>query len=468
MIKVCSLDFVHKETFEADIMNAEGGLLCAASEDVTAAKILKLYFKEIYINESSATDISKTPHAGTTTIHSNEKNMSIPKIANSDLTELAKDEKITEPVIEETVEITDASTAQDMLEKAEAEEILAEKTVDTTETIETDNEIPTPENLNKAYEEEKEEVLAEQAEKTTESVEAESEKVTAEVLNKVVEEKTEVSDTSKEPVAASESTKTDSPKITARPAQSEPEKESPAKAAPKGPMAVNTSTAHTQEDKETKGPRAINSEITHEIEETAAKGPIAADITDKYSREDSAETKRGPRATEDKVFEEPKPVVDENPPLTFDENQAKRIVNASIKLGKIFNYSPSELKELEQVAYYCNIGITEFRKNDLQKKDFRKRKILTSYNMLSRSGQVTDDIAQIIKSCASPYESDSFPLNSKIPYYHIVAITNCYEDLLAQSQSKDATLIKMLQMGGNHFNIFVLHKFIKLMKDSNE
>lgn len=163
-----------------------------------------------------------------------------------------------------------------------------------------------------------------------------------------------------------------------------------------------------------------------------------------------------------------KEIVDENPPLVFSEDQAKRIADVSVRIGKLLNYSGSELKELEQIAYYYNIGITKFRKADLRKNNFRKLKALAGYQQLIEENKLTEKLADIIKFSTNAYESDSFPLNSKIPYNHIISITGFYEDMLAQGQSKNTVLLKMLEMGGNHFNIFVLHKFLKIMRDTNE
>jgi len=155
-------------------------------------------------------------------------------------------------------------------------------------------------------------------------------------------------------------------------------------------------------------------------------------------------------------------------PLEFDEQEAKRIIKSSIAIGKMLNFSQKELKELEQVAYYYNIGITKFKKGDLKQKDFRKMKVFASYTQLVKEEIVPNEISEMVKYCANNYESEAFPLNSKIPYHHIVSITSYYEELLAQNNSKEETLLKMLQLGGNQFNTFILHKFIKMMREINE
>jgi len=161
----------------------------------------------------------------------------------------------------------------------------------------------------------------------------------------------------------------------------------------------------------------------------------------------------------------PSEPVEEDLSLKFDENQAGRIADYSISLGKMLGYSTAELKELEQVAYYCNYGITELKKSDRVKKEFRKMKAYASLQRLQKEKIVPVKISEIIKFTATPCESSGLTVGSVIPIDNIVAVTGYYEDLLSQNISKEATLLKMLQLGGNHFNIFVLHKFIRMMRE---
>lgn len=51
MIKICALDLLNRETFETDVLSAEGKILCQKGYKITPQIILKLYFKEIFVNE---------------------------------------------------------------------------------------------------------------------------------------------------------------------------------------------------------------------------------------------------------------------------------------------------------------------------------------------------------------------------------------------------------------------------------
>lgn len=158
----------------------------------------------------------------------------------------------------------------------------------------------------------------------------------------------------------------------------------------------------------------------------------------------------------------------EDKQLKFDEELAKRLVGYSVKLGQELGFSKAELKEIEEVAYNYNIAITQFTTDDLLKHGFRKMKVLASYEFLLKANTVSEKVIESVKLCANNYESESFALNAKIPYHHIVAATSYYEELLAQYNSKNKALAKMMELGGNKFNIFVLHKFLRIMRETNE
>lgn len=157
-------------------------------------------------------------------------------------------------------------------------------------------------------------------------------------------------------------------------------------------------------------------------------------------------------------------------PLKFDENKAKRVAEYACMLGKLISMKEKDLKELETAAYYHNIGVESFTTDDLLKPNFKKLQADVSYNIMLKEMKVSEKIAEVAKLCIKSYNTIDFKLNeedcSHIPYAHIVAIASHYDELL-ETNSKEAALAKMLQLGGNRFNIFVLHKFINMMRDDN-
>ena len=160
--------------------------------------------------------------------------------------------------------------------------------------------------------------------------------------------------------------------------------------------------------------------------------------------------------------------VKENEYLIFDEEQAKRVSVLSLEMGKILQFSDKSMEELQQAAYYHNIGRTKFTKKDLLEKDFIKKQSLAGYDILLNEKKLSEEIADTAKFYIKNYDIGDFRLNDEIPYAHIVSIASYYDTALTKNLSKEEVLKKMLQLGGNKFNIFVLHKFIKAKRDANE
>lgn len=157
-----------------------------------------------------------------------------------------------------------------------------------------------------------------------------------------------------------------------------------------------------------------------------------------------------------------------NKPLEFDEASAQKNSNYAYNLGKILKFSDSRLDELKKAAYYHNIGRTKFKKGDLSQKHFKTMQAIASYEVILNELKMSETIAETAKFCVENYNSATFKLNQEIPYAHIVAITSYYVNAFNKLQSKEDVLDRMLQLGGNKFNTFVLHKFIRLMKETNE
>lgn len=159
-----------------------------------------------------------------------------------------------------------------------------------------------------------------------------------------------------------------------------------------------------------------------------------------------------------------------SPLLVFDEERAARIAKYAVMLGKSINMEQGNLNELEKAAFYHDIGRKKLREEDLGKKDFKRKVANLSYDIMTKEMNLPEQVAEVAHFYLDSYESKDFKLDKQhgfvVPYSHIISIVVCYDNLLAEF-SKDETLLKMLQMGGNRFNIFVLHRFINIMRNSN-
>lgn len=157
--------------------------------------------------------------------------------------------------------------------------------------------------------------------------------------------------------------------------------------------------------------------------------------------------------------------------LEFDEGHAQRVRDYAVKIGKLIGIPKDKLAELKDAAYYHDIGRTKFTESDLKKANFDMWQGEAGVNILIKERQFPKHIADVANSHLKHYNSARFPLikeeRANIPYAHIVSIANCYDELCYKNLGKKKALEKMIQIGGGKFNIFILHKFIRAMRDSD-
>lgn len=422
MIKICSLDFLNREIFETDVMTADGLVLAQSGEKITPDVLLRLYFKEIYIEQPLA-----------------EKEHAVSKVAAAVLADVAEDTSNAEIALE--TDVADEFAYEDnnfVVPDVDIEEVSKKKKAK-----------KGPKSAqNDSNDEETDEKDPKQAE-----LDLDDEKSPKSAGNKFDSDEDEADkaeDKGKSPRKAKSKFEDDDEGV---------------ENGGKGPKTATEASGSENE----KGPKAagLNFDSVEEDGEVV-RGPKSAGLS-KFE-DDFEDNKPSPKVKNFAMGEEvevPK-INPEEMPLVFDEEQAKRIKQYSAQLAKIAGFSQEEIKEIELIAYNCNIGITKFKKADETRKSFRKMKIFASYEKLIEEETIPQHLAEMIKYIINPYESDAFKLNSKIPYYHIVAITSYYEEMLAQGKDKSDILLKMLELGGHRFNIFVLHKFIKMMRDAND
>lgn len=163
---------------------------------------------------------------------------------------------------------------------------------------------------------------------------------------------------------------------------------------------------------------------------------------------------------------------DSNEPLEFDEEQGKRVAQLTVKFAQHLGISQQQIQELHQAAYYHKIGRTKLKKSDLGERDFYQKQGDAGYEILTKEMKLSERIAEAAKfyyrrcqGSQMQYDNQNY---SDIPYSHIVAITSYYDDLISVNLTEDAALQEMLRQGGNKFNIFILHKFISMMRNTND
>ncbi len=155
----------------------------------------------------------------------------------------------------------------------------------------------------------------------------------------------------------------------------------------------------------------------------------------------------------------------------FDEEEAKNVAKYSLLVGKFLGYADKELQDLELAAYYHNVGNTRLPASAVEEDDFIKRRADEGYNYLLTVKALPENVAKVAKLYLRDYDCINFDLSKKqrvnIPLYHIVAIASYYNRSL-KTMPKEEVMMKMLRLGGNKFNIYVLHKFINIMRNNND
>lgn len=424
MIKTCSLEFIDKEVFEVDILNATGDVVFSSEDKVTPERILKLYFKEIYIKERPTKKAEEI---------NDEETFAQPLIPEQPV---ETDEINTEPKTNVEVVMETTSAAETLAEETPTESEFVAAAVGANLAESTAEETKTGKK-SKNKQKDSAEI------NTQETIQASVE----------LEPSHQGGPVPASQVGISEETDTTKPKS--------------------GPIPTSAFEYDSQDasksDSKT-GPRVaseqeiISNEALPKKRELGVKAGLSFEDEPKDAKSKSnAKTSKLASDVGEAEFEEE---IDKD--LKFDETRAKRIANISVKVAKILGFPQKRLDELKEAAYYHNIAISRYKESDMKRKGFRREVALASYGVLLNEMSMPPIIAETAKFCINNYASSSFNLEGEIPYHQIVAITGYYEDLLDRNYSKEKALSKMLQLGGNKFNIFVLHKFIKIMKDSND
>lgn len=154
--------------------------------------------------------------------------------------------------------------------------------------------------------------------------------------------------------------------------------------------------------------------------------------------------------------------------IPFDAAHAKRVTQYSLELAKILGLRAQEIEKLEVAAYFHDIGKTLFTQEDAAAEDFGQKFTQAGYDYLINVKRVDEPIAHAAKAHLDKCNFLDFSLTPGNPFgiahQDIIAIANCYDELMNNSPDKETALRRLLRLGGNRFNIFLLHKFIRAMR----
>ena len=442
MIKVCSLEFLNKSSFEADVMLSDGRVLFNAGSEITPEILLKLYYKDIYVEKS----LCKAAKSAAALKHSQKENeevlvgVGITLAASGEVSPTGADLKPAGKDGEGSAEGVELKTAEKAGElnselsadvKAEEVDLKAVKKdgEGTSELVDLDAVIRDEDNPD-----------SEDYTGTTPKVRFGGRRVgDNKVATSAIIGPKSTSEVDGEVVSDSDTeiqAKVEAPVDTEIAAEAE---------------AIDSAEAESDEDLEGEVDPVTGKRIALSARKAGGAVPHKQSTTHKPS--------------------EPIEVVppkDTNGPLEFNEEQAQRVSALSVRLAKILSMDLRQQDDVKQAAYYHNIGRTKLKQSDLTEPDFKKRQAVAGYNHILNNLALSPKIAEAAMFYNKKYQSSELNLNSgknsDFPYSHIVAITNYYDDLISDGLSQNATLMKMLQLGGNKFNVFILHKFINMVR----
>jgi len=158
--------------------------------------------------------------------------------------------------------------------------------------------------------------------------------------------------------------------------------------------------------------------------------------------------------------------------IPFDKEHAQRVTEYAIKLGEIMGFDKQRKEDLEAAAYLHDIGRSMLLVEEAEKPDFKEQYTNAGYDYLLNDRGLSIDIAEVARDHMKLYSPVDFSVRTRsfigVPLVHIVAIANFYDILMTKIQNKKEVLATLLRIGGKRFNIFLLHKFISIMRTSGE
>lgn len=160
-------------------------------------------------------------------------------------------------------------------------------------------------------------------------------------------------------------------------------------------------------------------------------------------------------------------VKDEEAFMVADPAVSKEIEDNVVKLAKLLSMPADIVKDLGIAASICNLGVVNFKMKEMYNRDFEHKKARASYDLAMKKGQYSESVLNIVRDHARHYKTEVFNLSSKIPACELLHIATVYSKFKYQGFSNEQALMKMLEKGGNEFNIFALHKFLRMMRDND-
>ena len=161
-----------------------------------------------------------------------------------------------------------------------------------------------------------------------------------------------------------------------------------------------------------------------------------------------------------------KPEEDES---IFDEKEALEVQKYSELIAIDLELSEAEIKNIKLAGFIHNIGDKFLTKEAKEKENYLELRSKLGYEYTYNKLKYPEAVSRVTKEYYRSSNLDNFDLSNKtiknIPYSHIVTIAAYYAKHQNEYRSTEDILKKMIRVGGKLFNIYILHRFIRKIRE---
>lgn len=153
----------------------------------------------------------------------------------------------------------------------------------------------------------------------------------------------------------------------------------------------------------------------------------------------------------------------------FDEQEAVEVQKYSELMAIDLELSEAEIKNIKLAGYIHNIGDSFLTKEEKEKEDYHETRGKLGYEYTYNKLKYPEAVSRVAREYYKKSDLDNFDLSNKtiknFPYSHIVTIAAYYVKHKSEYKNKDDALKKMIRIGGKLFNIYLLHRFIRKIRE---
>ena len=153
----------------------------------------------------------------------------------------------------------------------------------------------------------------------------------------------------------------------------------------------------------------------------------------------------------------------------FDEQEALEVQKYAEIMAIDLELSEAEIKNIKLAGYIHNIGDSFLTKEAKEKEDYLETRAKLGYEYTYNKLKYPEAVSRVTKEYYKKSDLDNFDLSNKtiknFPYSHIVTIVAYYVKHKGDYENNEDILKKMIRIGDKLFNIYLLHRFIRKIRE---